>query len=221
MTFCPHHTNDAETDCREIEQYVIPGNIIYRQRGTLWFPGENVGMGRDHTIYSLQTGYVKYYKDPLRHPKRKYIGVVFEREQSLPTPLNAARRRRLSMVAVPRDDAPSTSSEVDALVDAAGQGVSEGLAAAPNSKLGPAQQKAARRLKASGRLPSEQLELRHDYSYRESNYDIGRAAERAGVPPTYYKPNNRFVAWRKRTVRKTAAAEKRSMARKGGSKKKK
>ena len=34
-------------------QKVIPGNIIYRQRGTKMYPGQNVGMGRDHTIFSI------------------------------------------------------------------------------------------------------------------------------------------------------------------------
>ena len=37
---------------------VIPGNIILRQRGTKYHPGENVGMGRDHTIFSLVEGKV-------------------------------------------------------------------------------------------------------------------------------------------------------------------
>ena len=39
---------------------VIPGNIIVRQRGTKWKPGENVGLGKDHTIYSLVEGQVKF-----------------------------------------------------------------------------------------------------------------------------------------------------------------
>lgn len=43
-------------------QAVIPGNIIIRQRGTKWHPGENVGIGRDHTIYALVEGQVKFYK---------------------------------------------------------------------------------------------------------------------------------------------------------------
>ncbi|EAS31162.3 ribosomal protein L27 [Coccidioides immitis RS] len=83
------------------EQYVIPGNIIFRQRGTKWFPGENCGIGRDHTIYALQTGYVKYYRDPQKHPTRKYIGVAFAREDVLPYPRNAPTKRRLGMVAAP------------------------------------------------------------------------------------------------------------------------
>ena len=36
------------------------GNIIYRQRGTRIYPGKNVGMGKDHTLYSLIDGIVKY-----------------------------------------------------------------------------------------------------------------------------------------------------------------
>ena len=39
---------------------VIPGNIILRQRGTKYHPGENVGMGRDHTIFSLVEGKVSF-----------------------------------------------------------------------------------------------------------------------------------------------------------------
>ena len=41
-------------------QQVIPGNIIYRQRGTKIRPGVNVGMGRDHTLYALTGGKVEY-----------------------------------------------------------------------------------------------------------------------------------------------------------------
>ncbi|KKZ68913.1 hypothetical protein EMCG_00084 [[Emmonsia] crescens] len=85
------------------DQFVIPGNIIFRQRGSKWFPGENCGMGRDHTIYSLATGYVKYYTDPERHPNRKYIGVAFDKSDTLPLPRNAVTKRRLGMVPVPRD----------------------------------------------------------------------------------------------------------------------
>jgi len=41
---------------------VIPGNIILRQRGTKWWPGQNVGMGRDHTIFATVEGAVKFHK---------------------------------------------------------------------------------------------------------------------------------------------------------------
>jgi large subunit ribosomal protein L27 len=41
-------------------QTINAGSIIYRQRGTKIFPGKNVGMGKDHTLYALVTGVVKY-----------------------------------------------------------------------------------------------------------------------------------------------------------------
>ena len=41
-------------------ELVIPGNIIIRQRGTHIHPGKNVGMGRDHTIFSVIEGTVKF-----------------------------------------------------------------------------------------------------------------------------------------------------------------
>lgn len=41
---------------------VVPGNIIVRQRGTKWWPGDGVGMGRDHTIFATAEGRVSYRK---------------------------------------------------------------------------------------------------------------------------------------------------------------
>ncbi len=41
-------------------EVVIPGNIIIRQRGTKWKPGKNVGLGKDHTIFSLAEGSVYF-----------------------------------------------------------------------------------------------------------------------------------------------------------------
>ncbi len=38
----------------------LAGNIIVRQRGTQWHPGENVGMGRDHTLFALIDGRIAY-----------------------------------------------------------------------------------------------------------------------------------------------------------------
>jgi large subunit ribosomal protein L27 len=43
-------------------QDVIPGNIIIRQCGTKWHPGENVGLGRDYTIFALTEGKVNFRK---------------------------------------------------------------------------------------------------------------------------------------------------------------
>lgn len=43
-------------------QEVIPGNILVRQRGTKHHPGPNVGMGKDHTLFALVPGKVKFRK---------------------------------------------------------------------------------------------------------------------------------------------------------------
>jgi large subunit ribosomal protein L27 len=43
-------------------QSAIPGNIIVRQRGTQWFPGQGVGMGTDHTIFATAEGRVTFKK---------------------------------------------------------------------------------------------------------------------------------------------------------------
>ena len=47
-------------------QIVIPGNIIIRQRGTKVHPGSNVGIGRDHTIFSKVKGKVSFKKSRLK-----------------------------------------------------------------------------------------------------------------------------------------------------------
>ena len=55
---------------------VIAGNIIIRQRGTKVHPGNNVGLGKDHTIYALVDGYVKF---EIKDKKRKKVSVYTEK----------------------------------------------------------------------------------------------------------------------------------------------
>ena len=43
-------------------EHVLAGNIVVRQRGTRWYPGENMGMGKDHTLFALIEGKVKFSK---------------------------------------------------------------------------------------------------------------------------------------------------------------
>jgi len=52
---------------------VIAGNIIIRQRGTKVHPGDNVGMGKDHTLYSLIEGEVRFER---KGRDRKKVSVV-------------------------------------------------------------------------------------------------------------------------------------------------
>ncbi len=71
--------NGRDTEGRRlgIKKYggeaVIAGNIICRQRGTRWKPGTNVGLGRDHTIFALVDGEVKFTR---RAEGRVHISVV-------------------------------------------------------------------------------------------------------------------------------------------------
>jgi large subunit ribosomal protein L27 len=52
---------------------VVAGNIIVRQRGTEFHAGENVGIGRDHTLYALSDGKVVFKQRGL--PKRRFVSV--------------------------------------------------------------------------------------------------------------------------------------------------
>ena len=54
-------------------QLVMPGNIIVRQRGTKMHRGDNVGMGTDHSIFSLVKGKVKFKKSKLN---RTFVSVI-------------------------------------------------------------------------------------------------------------------------------------------------
>ncbi len=53
-------------------EVVVAGNIIIRQRGTKWHPGQHVGMGRDHTIFSLVDGKVAFR---IKSGGRTYVSV--------------------------------------------------------------------------------------------------------------------------------------------------
>jgi large subunit ribosomal protein L27 len=54
-------------------QSVIAGNIIVRQRGTLHMPGDNVGIGKDHTLFALVPGTVVFKK---KSNNKSYVSVL-------------------------------------------------------------------------------------------------------------------------------------------------
>lgn len=160
-------------------------------------------MGRDHTIFALQPGYVKYYKDPELNPKRQYIGVVLKRDDVLPLPRNAVRRRRLGMELVPippkeveLESGPPVHTAQNPLM--------------PPKKLAP------------GVTREPPLTLRPGYMYRQSNWAIGRAAERANIKVKDFVPGDRWTAWRKSTIRRKRNQESRGLGKLGklGKKKK-
>jgi large subunit ribosomal protein L27 len=178
-------------------ELVVPGNIIFKQRGTHWFPGENCDMGRDHTIFATAKGFVRFYKDPDRHKDRKYIGVVFRQEESLPRGRNAARRRRVGMEAVQSEVEESNVGQTPGGEMLEGE-VSHSLLA---------------NVESTAPTPKSLMTLRAGYQFRESNTSIGRTAERANVQVRPYNSKDRFLAWRKAQARRAKNAERRSIRR--------
>ena len=60
-------------------QYAKAGNIIVRQRGTQHHPGENIGMGKDHTLFALVDGVVQFKKG---RKDRSYVSVIPVQEKA-------------------------------------------------------------------------------------------------------------------------------------------
>lgn len=54
-------------------EVVVAGNILVRQRGTVHHPGENVGIGKDHTLYALVNGTVVFRR---KKEDRSFVSVV-------------------------------------------------------------------------------------------------------------------------------------------------
>ncbi|PCJ44925.1 MAG: 50S ribosomal protein L27 [Moraxellaceae bacterium] len=55
-------------------EQAVAGNIIVRQRGTKFHPGQNMGMGKDHTLFATADGEVRF---DVKGPKsRKYVSIV-------------------------------------------------------------------------------------------------------------------------------------------------
>ena len=71
--------NGRESHCKRLGvkvfggQAVIAGNIIVRQRGTQHYPGDNVGMGKDHTLFALTDGIVEFTR---KREDRSYVNVI-------------------------------------------------------------------------------------------------------------------------------------------------
>ncbi|KAL8680363.1 MAG: hypothetical protein Q9186_003442 [Xanthomendoza sp. 1 TL-2023] len=218
------------------QQFVVPGNIIFRQRGTLWYPGENCGMGRDHTIFAKEKGYVVFYRDPEQlsvgvgapgyggeggvvgkrkvREKRRYIGVVLERGQTLPRGRGEKRVRRLGLEGREMSTlaAPSATESIDTVVPGAGDTVPE-----TNEEGGPVLLDATK--EARKKLAEmKEMGIRPGYMFREANWQIGRAEDKNGKTVRVYQKGDRFLAWRKRNARQARAAEKRAL--RGSGKKK-
>jgi len=72
-----HNGRESESKRLGIKLYggqrVTAGNIIVRQRGTTHYPGLNVGMGKDHTLFALSDGVIEFRK---RRNDRSYVSVI-------------------------------------------------------------------------------------------------------------------------------------------------
>ena len=58
---------------------VLAGNILVRQRGTKFWPGDNVGLGRDHTLFATATGAVQF---TTKRDNRTYVNIVMADEKT-------------------------------------------------------------------------------------------------------------------------------------------
>lgn len=137
-----------------------------------WWPGENTNLGRDHTIHSTATGYVKYYRDAMKHPDRKYIGVVFNKEDTLPYPVHAERRRKLN----------KTAFEIRAIEE--------------KPEISPSGIPFEVRRLQEGE-PDRLLRLRDDYSYREDNWQIGRLVKTTGLRTKKFRTRKQWFRHRR------------------------
>jgi large subunit ribosomal protein L27 len=178
--------------------------------------------GRDHTIHAAQPGYVRYYRDPARHPKRKYIGIVFDKSQQLPAPANSVTRRKLGRIAyeMPETYAEQETGDLITGPETGLPGNAEMGAAQPSTiRDVPNEQRGIKTIKktGTGEVVTPKLTLRPGYQYRLANWEIGRAAERSAAAQAVkpFVPGDRFTAWRKRNVRVAKNAERRSMGRGG------
>lgn len=131
------------------------------------------------------------------------------------------------MVAAPRNDVPlvvgnGSESEGAAVedmpIETTGQiPVSQTPAAAATISKAAAKELKRRTASALPSPASLSMMPGNHYSYRESNYSLGRAAERAGVDVKQFERGDRFLAWRKKGARKARNAERRSLGKKKGS----
>lgn len=163
-------------------------------------------MGKDHTIYSLVPGYVRYYRDPLKHSKRRFIGVALERDgpkSQLPTPPNAPTRRRLGMYATPIKGAPEAEdflknhmSEGSVLSSAEAEEILEEheVTVRPSAPRTRRERRAAAIANNAAPAPIMRAE-----GFRETNYSIGQRDKKGGRPMKEFDRSDRWTAWHKRS----------------------
>ena len=97
-------------------QFAKAGNIIVRQRGTQHFPGDNVGMGKDHTLFALIDGTVVFRK---KKNNRSYVSVAPEVEVAVAeAPAKSAPKKEAApVVEEVKEEAPKAEAKAEAKGD--------------------------------------------------------------------------------------------------------
>lgn len=158
-------------------------------------------MGKDHTIYATESGYVTYYRNPSVHPKRRYIGVALDKEgprSKLPTPPNAPTRRRLGMVAAPLKHTTTEQAFLESHLSENSLGTDPiPSPLPPTTSISSAAPASPSSSSSSPVLAPPST--RKAGTYWTSNYEVGKAAERKGIVVKDFDRKDRWLAWRKRT----------------------
>jgi large subunit ribosomal protein L27 len=85
---------DSESKRLGVKKYggeaVLAGNILVRQRGTEFHAGDNVGMGRDHTLFALTPGHVKF---AVKRDSRRVISIMPAIAEAKPAAKKAATKQ--------------------------------------------------------------------------------------------------------------------------------
>lgn len=94
---------------RSAGQYVTAGNIIVRQRGTKFYPGNNVGLGKDYTIFATADGVVNF---ETKHGGRKYINIIAqEKVEKKVAPKKAEAKVEENVEAAPKATTKKTTAK--------------------------------------------------------------------------------------------------------------
>lgn len=84
-----HNGRDSQGQRRGVKkfagQYVLAGNILVRQLGTVIHPGQNVGIGRDFTLYALIDGIVQFERKDRKRKRVSILPVAAEGDASAPS----------------------------------------------------------------------------------------------------------------------------------------
>lgn len=150
--------------------------------------------------------------------KRRYIGVVMERGETLPRGRGVPRKRRLGLEAremstVAGSSLPSSEEERD--IKSEEKGVISDQVPAVEEVGGAVMRDQTKEVRSQVPRERKITDIRPGYMFREANWQIGKVEEKGRKGVRAYEKGDRFLAWRKKTRRLKIAAEKRTLRGKG------